>query len=719
MANIKIKRGSGVPSGLTHGELAYDVTNKRLYIGITAASVLLANTDGGVASFNGLTGAVTGVPSYNGGYGGVSVVYSTGLTSSNAAMEDGTVIYTVTNTGVLSVSGISGSIGLTSGSGIRITSSGSTFTVTNIGVISFNGLTGAVTGVTTGTANTFQALQSFAAGISASGGGTLSNGTYNFSNLKLNTVGGDEGGQIDFGPAITNTSLTGGVSIDVYQNRVRIFESGGTNRGVYVDLSGVSSGVGTNLIGGGGSPVSSVSGSGNGISVSPTTGAVVVQNTGVHSFNGLTGAVTGVTTGTANTFGPLQSFTNGISASGGTFSGTLRTSTINPSTSAVGAGISLATNSGGSINVTSGSAAGDINLTAGGGGVNIYSQTTAFNITDFGSGIGGKIDTCGAVNIGDYGGFNNGTYVTINDAQMRMSMNSFMDLYAVPNIYFTNGEYIRNSTNGQIDIMPAPMGSTAYGIYFDMTSWQYGVIIGTYNSLGQKNTNGNIRFDVPLQVGTDVILSLGSDSQYGLYRTATGNDTAKLFAYCDGVNNSGAWALSDSGSVFAANRSPTTKHLDPNLYIYSRGSTYANDFVRFEHDRTNGNIVSGGTSGILIQPGSGQLGISGGICGGAFILNSTGIFNITGTGYTFAASDNGEVLIHNNAAGSTFTIPTGLPVGYSVTVVQIGAGQVNFSPASGVTLNSFTSLRKIAGQHGSASLISYATNIYNLAGNLA
>lgn len=52
--------------------------------------------------------------------------------------------------------------------------------------------------------------------------------------------------------------------------------------------------------GGGGGSVSSVSGSGNGILISPTTGAVVVSNTGVHSFNGLTGAV-GITAGTGIT----------------------------------------------------------------------------------------------------------------------------------------------------------------------------------------------------------------------------------------------------------------------------------------------------------------------------------------------------------------------------------------------------------------------------------
>ena len=52
---IKIKKGAGTPSGLTFGELAYDLTNKKLFIGITGGNALLANTDGGVASFNGLT----------------------------------------------------------------------------------------------------------------------------------------------------------------------------------------------------------------------------------------------------------------------------------------------------------------------------------------------------------------------------------------------------------------------------------------------------------------------------------------------------------------------------------------------------------------------------------------------------------------------------------------------------------------------------------------
>jgi hypothetical protein len=77
---IKIKKGAGIPSGLTFGELAYDVTNRKLFIGITGGNALLANTDGGVATFNGLTGAVTGVT-----VGGTNVF--TALNTFNAGLS--------------------------------------------------------------------------------------------------------------------------------------------------------------------------------------------------------------------------------------------------------------------------------------------------------------------------------------------------------------------------------------------------------------------------------------------------------------------------------------------------------------------------------------------------------------------------------------------------------------------------------------------------------
>jgi hypothetical protein len=63
--------------------------------------------------------------------------------------------------------------------------------------------------------------------------------------LTLPTMGGDEGGEINFGVPATNTTLSTRVVMDIYQNRFRIFD--GSTKGVYVDLSQAATGVGTLL----------------------------------------------------------------------------------------------------------------------------------------------------------------------------------------------------------------------------------------------------------------------------------------------------------------------------------------------------------------------------------------------------------------------------------------------------------------------------------------
>ena len=62
------------------------------------------------------------------------------------------------------------------------------------------------------------------------------------------TVGGDEGGEIRLGNAVTNSVISGPIIIDVWQNRLRFFESGGTNRGAYIDLSSANNNGGTDLL---------------------------------------------------------------------------------------------------------------------------------------------------------------------------------------------------------------------------------------------------------------------------------------------------------------------------------------------------------------------------------------------------------------------------------------------------------------------------------------
>jgi len=97
----------------------------------------------------------------------------------------------------------------------------------------------------------------------------------------------------------------------------------------------------------------------------------------------------------------------------------------------------------------------------------------------------------------------------------------------------------------------------------------------------------------------------------------------------------------------------------------------------------------------------------------------TGAINAqTGTSYTLTGTDNGKIVTFNNAATTTVTIPTGLDTGFNCTVIQLGAGQVGFTAASGLTMQSYGNQFKLLGQHASATVLEYTTNIVNISGNL-
>jgi hypothetical protein len=72
-------------------------------------------------------------------------------------------------------------------------------------------------------------------------------GVVSGSELTSTLASGDEGGQVNLTKP-PNGTLGGGVTIDAYQNRIRIFEQGGSARGVYIDLSTAAAGVGSNLL---------------------------------------------------------------------------------------------------------------------------------------------------------------------------------------------------------------------------------------------------------------------------------------------------------------------------------------------------------------------------------------------------------------------------------------------------------------------------------------
>lgn len=97
---------------------------------------------------------------------------------------------------------------------------------------------------------------------------------------------------------------------------------------------------------------------------------------------------------------------------------------------------------------------------------------------------------------------------------------------------------------------------------------------------------------------------------------------------------------------------------------------------------------------------------------------SVALNNQTGTTYTLQASDNGKVVTLSNAAAITLTVPSGLPVGYNVMLVQLGIGQVTVA-GSGVTVRHRQSHNKLAGQYAEAVLTVYASNLALFAGDTA
>jgi hypothetical protein len=99
-------------------------------------------------------------------------------------------------------------------------------------------------------------------------------------------------------------------------------------------------------------------------------------------------------------------------------------------------------------------------------------------------------------------------------------------------------------------------------------------------------------------------------------------------------------------------------------------------------------------------------------------ITSNAINAQTATGYTLQASDNGRIITFNSAASHTLRIPTGLDIGFNATIIQLGTGQVTCTGLSGATLNCYASGNKISGQFGAASIICYSSDTYNLAGTL-
>jgi len=312
MTTIKIKKGAGTPSGLTFGELAYDVTNRKLFIGITGGNALLANTDGGVSQVNGATGSVT---TYAGTTGNIQFRYGSGVTANNyfglttGNFSEITDILTLSGPTAddwwfgdqeamgLKIERRYNGLGMDEGGGVRIKTLGigndagdlwsssllfETPTTNQPSSIYFNA---------SGTLSFQVGKNDVVSNSTHIFYGGIQSGNASQENIFEGPITGVTATFTGLVSASKGISASGGVTL------------AGTLRGTTSSFTGLVS--------------STVGFSGSGTNI---TGVVT-------SFNNQTGAVTGVTVGGTNVFTALNSFNAGISAAGGvtlagTFSGT-------------------------------------------------------------------------------------------------------------------------------------------------------------------------------------------------------------------------------------------------------------------------------------------------------------------------------------------------------------------------------------------------------------
>ena len=163
----------------------------------------------------------------------------------------------------------------------------------------------------TGTDATLVGANSTTAGLITAAAQTIAGDKTLNGALILNNGGGDEGGELRLATAVTNSSLNGPIAIDIFQNRLRIFETGGTNRGAYIDLTSAGAGVGSNLLSGGSSnsTPTNLSSSANSSTVS------IFSDTGTDVVLAAANSTTaGVLTAVAQTIAGDKTFTNIVSA---------------------------------------------------------------------------------------------------------------------------------------------------------------------------------------------------------------------------------------------------------------------------------------------------------------------------------------------------------------------------------------------------------------------
>ena len=147
----------------------------------------------------------------------------------------------------------------------------------------------------------------------------------------------------------------------------------------------------------------------------------------------------------------------------------------------------------------------------------------------------------------------------------------------------------------------------------------------------------------------------------------------------------------------------------------------------------NNMYIYGATGNVVIQNGgtfadagyrldvNGTARVSGDMTINGVLLDTTTTNRQTAS-YSLVLADRGKLVEMNSASANTLTVPLNssiaFPIGSKIDVTQYGAGATTITATGGVTIRSFTSYLKLAGQYAACTLVKIGTDEWYCYGNL-
>jgi hypothetical protein len=230
------------------------------------------------------------------------------------------------------------------------------------------------------------------------------------------------------------------------------------------------------------------------------------------------------------------------------------------------------------------------------------------------------------------------------------------------------------------------------------------------SSLMNNGWNGSATFGNGSYTGNNVNVLYNTFNNAGSTITSTQAAGIRTWANqilqlrIDGTNN-GTYTHFANSAIYGDFASSTALLTITNRYgylvndldEYSAGHTYGNRWAFYNAGVNDNNFFAGKT-----------------------IL--TVKYNRQTASYVLALTDRSLLVEMNVATANTLTVPlnstVAFDIGTQIDITQIGAGATTITAASGVTIRSFTSYLKLAGQYAACTIVKVATNEWYCFGNL-